>query len=148
MSILSGLATAPGVSALLNAPRDSNAQLRASVGEPATKADLKRPDAGSRVQSAETVRPVLQAARGETSAAVSKVVDSRDSRFRQFMKALEALRFGPGDSRADKSRRAELAAEAPMAFGLFDGRPTPVEPVAGPEDGAADVAAEEPDKAA
>ncbi|MEM7745320.1 MAG: hypothetical protein AAF409_16585, partial [Pseudomonadota bacterium] len=68
--------------------------------------------------------------------------------FRQFMKALEALRFGPGDSRADKSRRAELAAEAPMAFGLFDGRPTPVEPVAGPEDGAADVAAEEPDKAA
>ena len=59
MQIVSGIATASGVSPLLNAPRDVSTQIRATVGEAARAENVRRKDQDERVVTRrESARPV------------------------------------------------------------------------------------------
>ncbi|MEM0987837.1 MAG: hypothetical protein AAGK00_03085 [Pseudomonadota bacterium] len=126
MSFFSGLATASGVSSQLNAPRDFTSQIRSATGERGVTATTEQTQS-TPVTPAATARPVGAANATEAPAPSAEFLDSGDSRYQQFVRALEVLRIDTGDPERDDARLAEMAAEAPDIFALFDGRPGPVE---------------------
>lgn len=128
MSIVSGLATAPGVSALLNAPRETNASLRSLAADLAPKAAVKRADGDVKaVKRTESVRPVAGSAKTQASTA-SYIRPSNDARYTKFVDAVTALRIDLSEVKLTKQRIAELRQAAKEVFNMDDGVPREVRP--------------------
>ena len=149
MSIVSGLATATGVSSLLNAPRDTNLTLRQQTGEAAPLAAVRRAEAkDAQVEGrAVTVRPVQSAGVAEQAATPSK--QSSDPRYSQFVDAVTALRIDFSEATLTRQRIAELRAAAKEVFKMDDGIPREVKPdIPTPEARAAEARQERAEAAA
>ncbi|MEM1298991.1 MAG: hypothetical protein AAGH68_06885 [Pseudomonadota bacterium] len=128
MSIVSGLATAPGVSALLNAPRETNASLRALAVDTASKAAVKRADGAVKtVERTESARPVAASSKSQTSTP-SYNRPSNDARYTKFVDAVTALRIDLSEVKLTKQRIAELRQAAKEVFNMDDGVPREVRP--------------------
>ena len=127
MNIVSGIATASGVSSLLNAPRDSNATLRVVSGDPAPQAALRSAEGGAgAARRTETVRPVSEPARAE-GAPASLRRESSDPRYTQFLDAVTALRVDLSEETLTRQRISELRSAAKEIFNL-DGVPADTAP--------------------
>lgn len=149
MSIVSGLATATGVSSLLNAPRDSNFNLRQQTGEAAPLAAVRRAESrDAQVEGrAATARPVLSAGLSEQVSVAGK--QSRDPRYTQFVDAVTALRIDFSEATLTRQRIAELRAAAKEVFKMDDGIPREVKPdIPSPEAAAAEARQQRADVAA
>lgn len=133
MSIVSGIATAPGVSSLLNAPRDVNADLRASAQEQQQVAEIKRADAARRVpENRGADRPLLRDLDAESGQRAPARSSNGDSRYERFVQAVQALRGDFETLRIPDSKIAIMKASADEVFMLGDGVPGDVpKPVIG-----------------
>lgn len=94
MTIVSGIATAQGISALLNAPRDLNDSAR-PAGQPAGGGSgSTRPEGfGTAELGLETERPVMRTDEIPAAGGVPAEPLSSESGYALFMKAIEALRL-------------------------------------------------------
>lgn len=131
MSIVSGLATAPGISALLNAPRDNNLLLRFATGDPAPQATVKRAEGDGDVAGrAQSVRPVVAQSKAESLQTPVRR-ESNDPRYTKFLDAVEALRVDLSEANLTRERVSELRAAAKEVFQMEnvpeDTRPEPGE---------------------
>lgn len=132
MSIVSGLATATGVSSLLNARRGLEAPFRVLAGEFSVAGLSDSGSQGNRRSSAgaQTLRPVV--APDDTEAMQSQMRrHSADPRYVQFVDAVTALRVDLSEVNLTEERVAELRAAAKAVFRLDglpeDRSPDPVE---------------------
>ncbi|MFK7945608.1 MAG: hypothetical protein AB8B85_22240 [Paracoccaceae bacterium] len=134
MSIVSGLATAPGISSLLNARREASSPMQVAASDLAI-ADLSNDGGGGRRSSggAQTSRPVLAS---DDAEAIQTPIrrESADPRYTQFIDAVTALRVDLSEEALTRERVAELAAAAKAVFDMdgvpTDRRPSPGEAVA------------------
>ena len=128
MTIVSGIATATGVSPLLNAPREAD-----PVAKPAADRNAQSvasPNLSRIASATQTTRPVLGVSDPGTSDAPVNFKPSRDSRYVLFAKAVRALRLDPETTRLSKAQLTELMAAARDVFMLDDGVPREVRPPA------------------
>ena len=127
MSIVSGLATAPGISSLLNARREINPSLRIVAGD--FSVDGASNDGGSNRRpsgGAQSLRPIT--APDEAEAAQTHIHRaSSDPRYLQFVDAVTALRVDLSEVSLSNERIAELRKAAKEVFRM-DGVPTDRQP--------------------
>lgn len=122
MSIVSGIATASGVSSLLNASRDTNTVLRFAAGDPVPQAAVRRPEEDRRaVSNPQAVRPVV-APNAAEGAQTPIRRESSDPRYTKFVDAVEALRVDLSETSLTRERIAELREAAKIVFRM-DGVP-------------------------
>lgn len=130
MSVVSGLATASGISPLLNAPRDANTNLRNAAGDTTATAVARKVDD---TPNASRKRAIVRAVEGpgRTEQGVRSEVErpSSDLRFSKFVKALQALRRDYAPQDLSSARVAEIKAAALEIF-KSDGLPAEVRPPA------------------
>lgn len=130
MTIVSGLATATGVSPLLNAPRELDPGARSLPvrdAQSVTQVNL------SRIASAtQTLRPVLGSAGADSPDTPVNFRPSRDSRYVLFIKAVQALRIDPDQGGLSRAQLADLMQAARDVFMLDDGVPRQVRPPTAP----------------
>lgn len=129
MSIVTGIATASGISPLLNAPRETSPDQRPTPLPQAEQANGAGRDPGRSVTNAATARPVIGVARGSATGETDDTRASSDSRYMRFVKALEIVRTDPTVTVLDNQRMAELAEEEEDFFLIGDGIPREVEPL-------------------
>ncbi len=155
MSVLSGIATAPGLSALLNSPRDANTDLRRATGDVATQVKVRQAGENPRVSGKRAIeRAVAAFSKAEAAQRSAKERPAPDSRYAQFMKAVQALRLDYDLQTLTPDRVADLKAAAREIFMMDDGvpgevRPAPADPKAAEDQRqeAAAKAAEREDRA-
>ena len=129
MSIISGIATAPGISALLNAPRERNVSLEATSTESRSRGNSEGETQTARVLG---TRPG-QAVTGVDRAAIAQASLSRettnDPRLARFVDAVQALRLN-ADTASDLTpgRISELRAAAKEVFEYTGEIPRDVRP--------------------
>lgn len=124
MPIITGIATAPGISALMTPARDTNADLRNAAGEQSQQAKLTdAADAPKVSGSRMTERPLLgtsSAPQTGTTPDPSRPI-ATDSRLKQFVKAVQALRLNHDTATAlTPDRVAQLRAAAREVFKIED----------------------------
>lgn len=125
MSIVSGISTAPGISPLLNAPRETQQILRLD----ASAATSQTADSSKVVDLSTRARPVTGVAREANSGQFQDIRTSTDDRYSRFVKAVQALRIDPTDEILDDRRVAELIEAAEGFFLVDDGVPREVQPL-------------------
>lgn len=130
MSIVTGIATASGISPLLNAPRDTIADLRAARGDGQQATVARLAEDHPRVSAKrKVVRPVLAPAKADTAQSVPARTPSNsgDNRYARFVQAVEALRLDyDAASELTAARIAELKAAAEEVFKMGDSVPREV----------------------
>lgn len=131
MSIVSGLATATGVSSLLNAPREGDSGIKPAADrntQSVASVNLSRVAA-----STQTARPVLGLSYPDGPDAPLNFRPSRDSRYVMFVKAVQALRMDPESEGMTRAQMSDLMAAARDIFMLDDGIPKQVRPIDVPD---------------
>ena len=129
MSIVSGLATASGVSPLLNAPRDTNRDQSATTAGADLRAvghDLQ--GAGKRAGERFVPRPVLQALPTQAQGATAAREHADGSRYARFVDAVLALRLDHDLTYLPRHRAAAVMAAGREIFKMDDGLPKTVRP--------------------
>ncbi len=133
MNIVSGLATANGISSLLNSSRDALTETR-TLGEPAREQGARRAERTPKVAGGQqTQRPVDGGAGSGRSQETSARKPSNDTRHEQFVEAIEVLRRDetqePQDLTPERVEAFVDAADKEINESFVDdGLPTPVEP--------------------
>lgn len=124
MPIISGIATAPGISALMTPARDTNADLRNAAGEQSQQAKLTDAADVPKVSGSRmTERPLLGTSSAPKTGSTpdqSRPIGT-DSRLKQFVKAVQALRLNQDTATAlTPDRVAQLRAAAREVFKIED----------------------------
>jgi len=127
MSIVSGISTAPGISPLLNAPRETQQTLR--IDDTTDAGQLTRARPGQITGHPLADRPVSNVTREANAGQHTDIRQSSDSRYTRFVKAVQALRMDPTDAILDDKRVAELIDAAEGFFLVDDGVPREVQPL-------------------
>ena len=125
MSILSGLATAPGTAPLLNAPRDANPDLRVDAAPPGRAA--RATDEGRTATARDVPRPVVELMRARAAPALGRDPAAQNG-YARFIDAVLALRLDSDLSPLPPGRMAAVREAGRSVFGLDDGTPGPVRP--------------------
>ena len=126
MSIVSGLATAPGIAPLLNAPRETQQDHRASPSS--ARADGIEAN-GSAKEANGIPRPVIAVESRPNASGVGGFAPSQDNRYVRFVEAVQALRLDPTLTPVDKRKVADLLNKATEYFLVNDGVPREVQPL-------------------
>lgn len=143
MSIVSGIATASGLSPLLNAPRDANVDLRAARGDAQQVTVSRLAEDQQRPASVRKVaRPVFSPSQSEglQASVPRRSAELTDNRYVRFVDAVEALRLDyDAASELTADRIADLKAAAEAVFKMGDSVPREVRSYeATPEDAVAE----------
>ena len=129
MSIVTGIATAPGISALLNAPRERNPAVDAASGKQAARTSVDGASTQSSERGASSERPVQgieRAALARFDAAQGQIKDPRIAR---FVEAVQALRLTNESAAAlAPGRLSDLRAAAKIVFKIENDIPREVRP--------------------
>ena len=123
MSIVSGVATAPGIAPLLNAPRETHQGLRVDPSTAPTRSEALQ--STGRL----TARPVVGVADGQGKDRPPEFRHSTDSRYERFVQAVQVLRMDFTEDVLDEDRVRRLLDSAEDFFLVDDGIPREVQPL-------------------
>ena len=130
MNIVSGIATAPGISALLNAPRERVTASRTSTGtNDQTGRAAEAPSRRERPSGVPAENRVERAAKTAAMPALRGVISSGDPRMVRFVEAVQALRLDADTaSTLPPDRLSRLRDAAKLVFKVARDIPREVRP--------------------
>ena len=129
MNIVSGVATAPGISSLLNAPRNASLEVTAQASDPARKEAIKKLEQDSKVSGRQQAPRAAEGAGKTRGNRSSERVVPGNSRYTKFVKAVMALRLDTEAANALTPERVEeLRSAAREVFSVTDDIPRDLRP--------------------